>query len=221
MSFDLGGNDGTSFPYDNHGDACTGSIVNVEEIQQTDLTTGALAFWPDGKPKMQFRVTLQTELRDDVDDDGLRTVYLRGSRKPESQSSLGAVLAAVKATTGGSALEPGGILTLRYIGDGVASTRGYTAPKKYDATYRPPATDLGGGQQPAAAPQPAAAQPPLPSYAPPAPAPQPAAQPAPQPANGATAGIRGHLNGSPVDTTQYAAMVVAGIVPETLPGWSA
>jgi hypothetical protein len=141
---DLGGQGGTSFPFDNHGDSVTGKILNMEEIQQTDLDTGKPAFWDDGKPKMQFRVTLQTELSDDVDDDGQRTIYLRGSRKPEAKSTLSAVLAAVKATTGATALDVGGVLTLTYVSDGVAKQRGYNAPKQYSATYRPPSTDLNG-----------------------------------------------------------------------------
>jgi hypothetical protein len=231
MSFDLGGGGGTSFPFDNIGDAVTGTILDVEEMQETDFDSGAPKFWPDGKSIMQHRVTLQTELRDDGDDDGQRSVYLRGSRKPESKSTLSAVLAAVKATTGGSALDKGGLLTLRYVGDGVPSQRGRNAPKWYEATYRPPSVSLDG--QPQHAPQ-NVQQPPAPApyttppvqQQQPAYAPQEVAQqqpqlpPAPSPANGA-AGLAGFLNGSPISPAQAAGMRAAGVVPEQLPGWVA
>lgn len=221
MSFDIGGPGGTSFPFDTIGDAVTGTILDVEELQESDFDSGAPKFWPDGKPIMQHRVTLQTELRDDGDDDGQRSVYLRGSRKPESKSTLSAVLQAVKATTGGSALDKGGVLTLTYVGDGVPSQRGRNAPKWYEATYRPPSVSLDGQQQPAP-------QQPLP-YAPPPPAaapytPPPVPQQAPVPAAAAPpapAGPtpKGWLNGSPIMPATYAGMVAAGVVPEQLGGW--
>lgn len=189
MGFDLGGQGGNSFPFDNPGDTVTGKIIELEEVQQTDMDTGTPASWPDGRPKMQYRVTLQTDLSDDADDDGVRAVYLRGARKPDALSSLSAVLVAVKATTGGSSIDTGGNLTLTYTGDGVPSKRGYNAPKQYEATYRPPSADLDPEPVPAAA----------------------AATPQP--------GLKGHLNGKPIHATQYAGMVAAGISPESLPGW--
>lgn len=146
MSFNIGGSEGNAFPFDNHGDSVTGAIIDLEEIQQTDMDSGEPTFWPDGKPKMQYRVTLQTELRSDHTDDGKRSVYLRGSRKPESKSTLAAVLGAVRQATGGTNLDPGAQLTLTYIGDGVPSKRGYNPPKQYQAAYQPKALDLGGSQ---------------------------------------------------------------------------
>ena len=224
MSYDLGGSGGTSFPFNEFGDSVTGTVVGVEELQQNDMDTGAPAFWPDGKPKMMHAVTLQTELRDDADDDGMRTVYLRGSRKPESGSTLAAVLQAVKATTGGNAIDNGGTLTLTYVADGVPSQRGRTAPKKYTATYRPPSTSLDGLPQQPQQPAPAPYTPPA-QQAPAAYAPQQVAQqqpqqtpPAPPVSNGAP-GPKGFLNGSPIMPAQYAGMVAAGVIPEQLGGW--
>lgn len=146
MSFDLGGTSETSFPFLTFGDSVTGKVVDVKEIQQTDMNTGLPACWPDGKPKMQHRVTLQTELRNDPDDDGMRSVFLRGGRKPEDRSTLSAVLGAIKAATGGTALDAGGLLTLTYVADRPGAQRGFVA-KCYEATYRPPSTQL--GEQPA------------------------------------------------------------------------
>lgn len=165
MAFDLGGGGGTAFPFENIGDSVTGRITAIEEQQQTDMQTGQPAVWENGQPKMMVRVELDTALRDPENpvDDGARAVYLRGSKKAESKSSLAAVLQAARTRTGGSAIDLGGTLTLTYVGDGVPRQRGYNAPKQYEAVYEAPKVDLSGGatQQPvpppvAQAPQPAA-----------------------------------------------------------------
>jgi hypothetical protein len=145
---------------------------------------------------MMYRVTLRTSLRDQTNphDDGKRDIYLKGSRKPESLSSLSAVLQAVKVATGSTQLEPNATLIVTYTGDGVPA-KGMSAPKQYQASYVRPAMNI-GGQQPAQqaayapqgyAPQPQQAQPayaPQPAYvlqqaAPVAAAPQPAYVPQP------------------------------------------
>ena len=95
-------------------------------------------------------VQLQTAERDDVEDDGLRNLYVRGSRDPASQSLHAAVAIAVQAA-GVKGLEVGGTLTVRYVGDGVARTRGFNPPKKYIAKYVLPDASafLGTDQAPA------------------------------------------------------------------------
>jgi hypothetical protein len=227
---DIGGGSSQSFPFEAAGDSVTGKIVALDEIQQTDLESGMPASWPDGRPKMMYRVTLQTALSDGYDDDGQRTVYLRGSRKPESKSGLGAVLQAVKATTGKTALDIGAVLTLTYTGDGQPSRPGFNAPKQYSATYRPPSVDLGGhltAEEPQSPPAPPLSPQPAPPVAPP-PAPSPPSQPpaqaaapvppsAPPVTNGAP--IVGLLNGSPLTAVQVAAMRAAGVEPAAQPGW--
>lgn len=148
-SIKLGGEGGNAFAFDTIGAQVAGQIIDLEEVQQTDLDSGQPSFWPDGKPKMMYRVTLATQLRDPADtaDDGHRTIYLRGSVKAESQSSLAAVIGAVRQATGGQDLRVGGTLTLQYIADGQASQRGFNPPKKYAATYQAPAVTLGGTPQ--------------------------------------------------------------------------
>lgn len=217
MGFDIGGAGGNAFPFDHIGDTVTGKILTLEEVQQTDMNTGEPAFWNNNptQPKMMYRVTLQTDLRDDSDDDGKRAVYLRGSRKPETQSSLAAVLQAVKQATGGTSLDPGAILSLRYAGDGVPTTRGHNPPKKYEARYQPAAMNIGepapqppaqqapqqswGQQQAAAGPAPQWAQPAAPAQ----PVSQPSAPPAPAAPSGPT-------------PEQIAALRAAGVDPATV-----
>lgn len=162
-SFDLGGG-GNSFAFETIGDSVTGKITSITELQQTDMDSGQPAVWENGQPKMMVAVELATTLHDPTNpaDDGKRTVYLKGSRKPETKSSLAAVLVAVRTASGATTLNVGGTLSLTYSGDGVPSRRGYNAPKQYDATYVAPAApsvDLGGGsgvpaQQPAQQPAP-------------------------------------------------------------------
>lgn len=160
MGFDIGGAEGNAFQFNTPGDQVTGKILTLEEVQQTDMETGQPAFWNDNpaQPKMMYRITLQTELGNGSDDDGKRSVYLRGSRKPETKSSLAAVTQAVRAATGGTSMDPGATLTLRYSGNGEASKRGWNPPKQYEATYTPAAMDLGGDTAPQQA-APAAAAP--------------------------------------------------------------
>lgn len=178
-SFDLGGG-GNAFPFDNVGDSVTGRIISIEEQQQTDMDSGQPAVWDSGQPKMMVRVELQTDQRDPANpgDDGKRSIYLKGSRKPESMSSMAAVIVAVRNASGATTLQAGGTLTLTYAADGVPTKRGWNAPKHYTATYVAPSVDLMGDTP---APAPAAA---APVQQAPAPAPQaaPAAAAAPAPA---------------------------------------
>lgn len=166
-SIKLGGTS-TGFPFDNPGDSITGKIVALEEVQQTDLSTGEPAFWPNGAKKTMIRVTLATQLRNDPDDSGERNIYLKGSAKPETRSSMAAVVQAVRQATGGNDLSVGGTLTLTYMGDGERSQRGWNPPKLYSATYQPPVVGLPVQDAPAPA-----WTPPAPIYAAPAPAPAP------------------------------------------------
>lgn len=181
-TFDLGGG-GNAFPFDNIGDSVTGQIIGIEEQQQTDMDSGLPAVWDNGAPKMMVRVELQTDQRDPANpgDDGKRAVYLKGSRKAETMSTMAAVLTAVRNASGATTLAVGGTLTLTYSADGVASKRGWNPPKHYTASYvpAPPAqVDLSGQAAPAPAPVAAPVAAPPAAPAPPAPAaPAPAATP--------------------------------------------
>lgn len=138
-TFDLGGSGSNSFPFEKAGDSVTGTIIAINETQQTDVASGKPAVWQDGKPKMMLVVELATpEGTKNRSDDGTNTVYVRGAKKPESQSSLAAVIGAVKTATGGSAIAKGATLTLTYVGDGAKTNPAFSAPKKYMSTYVAP-----------------------------------------------------------------------------------
>lgn len=193
-SLDLAGDAGNSFSFDQIGASVTGKVAGMEEVQQTDMQSGEPAFWSNGQPKLMYRVDLETSLNEGPDDDGKRSVYLKGSRKRDSGSSLAAVLEAVRSATGSTAIAVGGTLTLTYTADGEVTHRGYNPPKLYSASYTAPSMELDAAQPAPAAQQPAQQYVPPVQQAPVQQAPQPmqqvqapAAQPAAQAAPAAAA----------------------------------
>ncbi len=125
----MGGGSKT-FPFDTVGDEVTGRILSIEQRQQTDMQSGEPAIWKDGKPKMMFTISLQTKIREDEDDDGVRTINVRWK-------SQEAVQKAVK-MAGAKKPEIGGILTMKFTGEGVPSQKGFSKPKFWSAQYVPP-----------------------------------------------------------------------------------
>lgn len=161
--FLLGGG-GKSAKFETVGATVTGKIAASPQVrQQTDISSGAALTWDNGDPKMQLVVQLQTTEHLDDEDDGMRNLYVKGSKDPASKSMHAAVAAAVQ-NAGAKGLEVGGTLTVKYVGDGVSKTRGFNPPKQYEATYRAPdASEFLGGataqQAPAAEPVAPAAPP--------------------------------------------------------------
>lgn len=54
-----------------------GDVVAQEMAQQVDFDTKKPLTWDDGRPRKKVIVTLQTELREDENDDGLRQLHVR------------------------------------------------------------------------------------------------------------------------------------------------
>lgn len=124
---------GISFP--NPGDTVTGTITAVHPPeQQTDPATQALAFDRNGRPKMQVRIDLATDLRDpEIDnDDGSRTLYVRGWMK----GSVGDALR----RAGEKEPKIGGKLTVKFTHQEAPTAPGLSGVKKFDAWYEPPAS---------------------------------------------------------------------------------
>lgn len=122
-----------SFKFEKHGDTFKGPIVSLDMQQQKDFTSGALLTWDDGKPKLQLRIVATTDTRDPErdDDDGQRAIYVKGQMQQ-------AIRDAIK-TAGAQKIEVGGVLAVRYDGDGDPPKKGLNAPKLYRAKYEPPA----------------------------------------------------------------------------------
>ena len=115
--------------------------------QQTDFTTGALKSWDDGGPMMQLVVTISTDERDPEtpDDDGLRSLYIKGALQAAVKDAI--------RKAGARGLEVGGTIAVKYVGDGVAKSRGMNPPKQFACQYTAPAAgaDFFADATPAAA----------------------------------------------------------------------
>lgn len=120
-----------SAKFDGVGVSVSGVIEDISAKQQTDFTTGEPKSWPNGDPMYQVLVRLQTAEREDFDDDGVRTLYVKG------KSLTAAVRDAVR-KAGAKGLEVGGTLTVTYTGDGVSERKGINPPKLYEASYVKP-----------------------------------------------------------------------------------
>lgn len=138
----LMGSGAKAFPFENVGDTVTGVIVEMKKVQQTDMQTNAPAFWDNGDPKMMLRIVLETDLRDSDDDEGMRSVYLRGGNytavSGKGTSSLTAVKDAIRRSGTDKGIEPGGTLTMQYSGNGKSANKGFNPPKLYTAHYVAP-----------------------------------------------------------------------------------
>lgn len=111
------------------GTSVTGKVLEVVVRQVTDIQTREPQTWPDGNPKQQAIITLQTDERDsaDAEDDGRRNVYIKlwGLQKT--------ALAAASKAAGGSPA-PGDTFTAKYTGVGKKTNPAFSAPKIYEYT---------------------------------------------------------------------------------------
>ncbi|HEU0067824.1 MAG TPA: hypothetical protein VFQ26_01005 [Nitrospiraceae bacterium] len=127
-----------SFPFENIGDVVRGTITHMEKRQQTGLEDNKPLFWDDGSPRMLAVFTLQTALRDDPDDDGLRSIYAKGGRyeiaEGEGMSMKDAIAQAVRDAKA-KTVELGDELAVGFTGRAKAK-KGYTAAKLYAASFR-------------------------------------------------------------------------------------
>ena len=154
--FLLGGGGGKSAKFDQVGDTISGTIESTDVKQQTDIATGAPLTWDNGDPRLVLAVRLQTDQKEDADDDGARSLYVKGSKKPGSRSLHDAVASAVR-QAGAKGLEEGGTLTVKYVGEEPSATRGFNPRKLYEATYVAPDKSAASGEFLGSAPAPAAA----------------------------------------------------------------
>ena len=126
----LMGNSSRSAKFESEGDVSVGFITHYEMRQQTDIKTGAAKTWDDGNPMMQLVVTIDTEARDDDEDDGARTVYIKGQMQK-------AVADAIR-KSGEHGLGIGGKLGIKYVSTAAPKQRGFNGAKQYTAKYEPP-----------------------------------------------------------------------------------
>lgn len=130
-----GGGSTPSASLDNPGDSVRGVITNLDQRQMKDFDTKELETWPNGEPKMQLIVTVQTDERDPAieDDDGQRNIY--APKDNRESSKFQAIADAVKATR--SAISVGATLALVYTEDAPKAKGAARGRKLYQAAYKP------------------------------------------------------------------------------------
>jgi hypothetical protein len=130
---------GKSFPFEKINDTVIGDVISAEVRQQTDVDTGEKLTWTDGSPRNQLVITLQTSLRSNDEDDGIRQIFAKGGKhdvaEGEGQSMKDAIAQAVR-NGGGTGLNPGDHLAVAYTGNGVKKNRAFNAPKLYSASWK-------------------------------------------------------------------------------------
>lgn len=118
--------------FDQIGVSHTGTVKSApRERQQTKFGSQDPDFWPNGDPKMQILVDLQTDRRDDPNDDGERTLYVASGNMKRAISD------AIRAA-GAQDIQPGGVLTVQYVGNDPASKNPANPAKMYAASYTAP-----------------------------------------------------------------------------------
>jgi hypothetical protein len=129
-----GGSRGAKFEHE--GAFVTGFIKDIDQRQRTDMKDGHLLTWPDGNPQMQLLIVLETELQEDEEDDGQRTVYV-----PIPSNIQNAIKSAVQ-KMGERGIGIGGKLRVKYVSTEAPKQRGFNGAKVYEAQYKPPVVSL-------------------------------------------------------------------------------
>lgn len=122
----------TTAKFEKPGDLVRGPVVAVAVRQVRDFQSGTPETWDDGNPKQQVVISVQTDLREDGDDDGIRSIYIKwwGQPKQAFQDALRAAKA--------KDIDTGGQFAAQYTGDGEKPRAGFSAPKLFAFEYRPP-----------------------------------------------------------------------------------
>ena len=142
MSLDLNDLDGGSKSWKPEmGDKISGKIVSVKRVNQTDFTTGEPLTWSDGSPRLQTVVEVQTD-EANGDDDGVRTVWMKGGKSYEAAQGEGTsgevALAEAAKDAGATSIDEGAKLTVVCSGIAKPTTRGYQPAKLYRMKYEAP-----------------------------------------------------------------------------------
>lgn len=124
---------GRTVTHERIGDVIKGVVLGAEYRQQRDMVTGQPKTFDDGSPMEQLVITLQTDLREDADDDGARRRYL----KWEEEKALGNVLRTKKVR-----LEVGGTFASKWTGEAPAKVG---RKKLYEVDYVAPVTQPSSG----------------------------------------------------------------------------
>lgn len=117
------------------GTSVEGEIVEIRAEQQTDFTTGEPLYYPNGKPKPQVVIHLQTTMTDPnrIGDSGIRGVYVKGY-------NIGQLRLACRQAGVGDHPNIGDHLKATFARTQPAKTRGFNDAKIYDYIVTPKKT---------------------------------------------------------------------------------
>lgn len=122
----------------NIGSKVSGKVISDPISRQArDFETGLPTSWPNGDPKMEVVIAVDTgKIDPEIDgDDGTRAIVL-----PVGTTRFKAVQDAIrKAKADG--IKVGGELSITYTGDKPHEKRGYNAIKLFEASYSAPKGD--------------------------------------------------------------------------------
>ncbi|MDF7641743.1 hypothetical protein PT279_09120 [Bifidobacterium sp. ESL0784] len=114
------------------GSTVTGTLELIETQQVRDFNTQQPAFWNDGKPQQEIHMVIQTTLRDDEDDDGRRSLYVKGWG-----GQLKAFREAMRNAGIKKAPKPGDTITETYVGADPQSKNPAMPAKLYSFVIQP------------------------------------------------------------------------------------
>lgn len=138
---DLDGGAGSWKP-EEIGDKISGIIAGVKRVQQTDFTTGVPLEWSNGDKRMQTVIQLETDLSASDDDDGMRSVWLKGGKSYEAKEGKGksgeVALAEAAKAAGATSIDEGAKLQVIFTGIAKPTTRGFQSAKLYQMKYTAP-----------------------------------------------------------------------------------
>lgn len=112
------------------GDTVTGRILDVYQMQVTDYMTGQPKTWDNGDPQMQIIIKIQTDLQNDADDDGQRSIYIKTWGR--QWNALWEAAKAIGARKLSAALRVGAEFTATYVREEAATKPGLNATKVYE-----------------------------------------------------------------------------------------
>lgn len=136
-SFLLGGESIPSASFLTKGTKHEGEILELAKRQQTDPKTRAPLFWPNGDPKMQAVITIQTDETDpDIeDDDGRRRLFVKFKMRD-------AIAEAIReAGCEDVGLQVGGWISVTFTKQDKPASRTLSGVKHFSAVYEPPDED--------------------------------------------------------------------------------
>lgn len=134
----LSGGGRSAFPQDCPiGTTVRGVVTDARIEQQTDVNDGSLKFFKSGTPMMVLVLTVQTDERDDDEDDGLRSVWARGGNYTVESGEGTAMAPAIRDAMKDAGVDAetlvGSTLAVRKSGLGKRTAAGRSQPNLYVA----------------------------------------------------------------------------------------